>query len=152
MSREDLESLFLREKPALALLAVDEGEPAYPTAVAKAIDSTFPHTCGILAKLEAHGLIKSRPEGRIRYLVLTDRGRTIALALRNLRVVMKEPGPGWGRLERLKQMASTADGPLGLGPLRRDLEKLKGSKDDSLTKAVEALEKKIQDSISAKSA
>jgi DNA-binding MarR family transcriptional regulator len=147
MSREALESLFLREKPALALLAVDEGEPAYPTAVAKAIDSTFPHTCGILAKLEAHGLIKSRPEGRVRYLVLTDRGRKIALALRNLREMMKEPGPGWGRLERLKQMASTADGPLGLGPLRRDLEKLKGSKDDSLTKAVEALEKEILDSI-----
>ena len=60
---------------------------------------------------------------------------------------MKEPGPGWGRLEMLKQMASTADGPLGLGPLRRDLEKLKGSKDDSLTKAVEALEKEILDSI-----
>jgi DNA-binding MarR family transcriptional regulator len=147
MSRAELEGLFLREKPALALLAVAEGEPAYPTAVAKAIDSTFPHTCGILAKLEEHGLINSRPEGRVRYLVLTDRGRKIALALRNLRVAMKEPGPGWGRLERLKQMASTADGPLGLGPLRRDLEKLKGSKDDSLTKAVEALEKEILDSI-----
>lgn len=147
MSKEELESLFLREKPALALLAVAEGEPTYPTSVAKAIDSTFPHTCGVLAKLEEHGLIKSRPEGRVRYLVLTERGRKIALALKNLKEAMKETGPGWVKLDRLKKMASTADGPLGLGPLRRDLEKLKGSKDDSLIKAVEGLEKEILDSI-----
>ncbi len=147
MRREALESLFLREKPALALLAVAEVEPAYPTAIAKRINSTFPHTCSVLAELEEHGLIRSRPEGRVRHLELTERGMEVALALRNLRDALKEPDQAFSRLERLREIAASAEGPLGLGPLRRDLEKLKGSEDMVLARAAEDLEKQVLSSL-----
>jgi DNA-binding MarR family transcriptional regulator len=58
--------------------------------IAKHIDSTFPHTSSILSELEAQGLVKSRPEGRIRYLELTDRGRRIARALQELSDLLKK--------------------------------------------------------------
>jgi hypothetical protein len=38
---ETLVRFFLREKPTLALLAVEEMEPAYAALITKRIDSTF---------------------------------------------------------------------------------------------------------------
>jgi DNA-binding MarR family transcriptional regulator len=145
-----LQRLFLREKPALALLAVGEmeSESAYAAMIAKHIDSTFPHTSSILSELEAQGLVKSRPEGRIRYLELTDRGRRIARALQELSDLLQKSDAMMLRLERLQKTASLADGPgpeaaFRLGPMRRDLAKLKGLGDASLRKAAEELDDKI---------
>ena len=86
---EPLQRLFLREKPVLAILAVGEMEPAYAAMIAKRIDSTFPHTSSILSELEAQGLIKSRPDGRIRYLELTDRGKKLPRPLPNWLICCK---------------------------------------------------------------
>ena len=145
-----MQRLFLREKPVLALLAVGEVEPesAYAAMIAKQIDSTFPHTSSILSELEAQGLVKSRPEGRIRYLELTDRGRRIARALQELSDLLKKSDALMQRLERLQKTASLADGPcpkaeFRLGPMRRDLAKLKGLGDATLRKAAEELDDKI---------
>lgn len=138
--------LFLREKPALALLAVGELQPAYAALIAKRIDSTFPHTSSILSQLEGHGLIRSRPEGRIRYLELTDHGTRVVQALRELFHLLKQPDEQWMRLERLRQMAAVKNGPgfaLQQGPLRRDLAKLKSQGDEELRKAAEELDRQI---------
>jgi len=136
-----LERLLLREKPALALLAVEEMEPAYAAIVAKRIDSTFPHTSSILSQLEDFGLIKARPEGRVRYLQLTDRGKKVANALRELCQLLKEPKEQWKRLERLRPIAaSDSKNPLRLGPLRRDLAKLKSGEDEEIRLAAEELD------------
>lgn len=146
---EGLERIFLREKPTQALLAVGDMNPAYAAVVAKRIDSTFPHTSSILSQLEEHGLIKSRPEGRVRYLELTERGKQIASALRGLRDLLREPDAKWMVLERLKQIiasdgsSSSASGALRLGPLRRDLAKLKGMGDEELAMASGELDKQI---------
>ncbi|HOV51773.1 MAG TPA: hypothetical protein PKV83_02435, partial [Methanothrix sp.] len=102
---ESLKRLFLREKPVLALLAVGELKPAYAAMIAKRIDSTFPHTSSILSELEAHGLIRSRPEGRIRYLELTDRGKRIERALAELFSLLQMPNARCKRLERIRQLA-----------------------------------------------
>ena len=147
MRRSGIESLFLREKPALALLAVAEMEGAYASAVAKRIDSTFPHTISVLAELEEHGLLKAHPQGRVRILELTERGKKVALALRSLREALREPEEGWDRLERLRQIAASGEGPLRLGPLRRDLEKLKASGDEELVKAAEEIERMMLSSM-----
>jgi len=148
--RDPLQRLFLREKPVLALLALGEveQESAYAAMIAKHIDSTFPHTSSILSELEAQGLVKSRPEGRIRYLELTDRGRRIAKALQELSDLLKKSDALMQRLERLQKTASLADGPgpntaFRLGPMRRDLAKLKGMGDATLRKAAEELDDKI---------
>src|SRR5512137_154674 len=143
---EPLERLFLREKPVLALIAVDEIEHAYAALVAKRIDSTFPHTCSIFRELEAHGLIKSRPEGRINYLVLTARGKSVVKALRDLSELLKKQDAMRLRMERLQQMTTStgdADAVLRLGPLRRDLAKLKSQGDELLAKEAEELDKAI---------
>ena len=148
--RDPLQRLFLREKPVLALLAIGDVEPksAYAAMIAKHIDSTFPHTSSILSELEAQGLVKSRPEGRIRYLELTDRGRRIARALQELSDLLQKSDAMMQRLEKLQKNASLADGPgpkaaFRLGPMRRDLAKLKGMGDATLRKAAEELDDKI---------
>lgn len=141
-----LERLFLREKPVLALIAVDEIEHAYGALVAKHIDSTFPHTCSIFRELEAQGLIRSRPEGRINYLELTPRGKSVVKALRDLSELLKGQDAMRLRLERLQQIIfATGEQDAGLrqGPLRRDLAKLKSQGDELLAKDAEELDKAI---------
>lgn len=140
---EGLDRIFLREKPTLALMAVGEMNPAYAALVAKRIDSTFPHTSSILGQMEEHGLIKSRPEGRVRYLELTERGKKVAYALKDLSDLLREPDVQWKLIERLKQVAAEADGSasaLKLGPLRRDVAKLKASDNRELARAAEDLD------------
>jgi DNA-binding MarR family transcriptional regulator len=144
--RDPLQRLFLREKPVLALLAVGEMQSAYAAMIAKRIDSTFPHTSGILSELEVQGLIKSRPEGRIRYLELTDRGKRIAIALQELSDLLQRSDAMTERLERLRKTALLTEGPktaFRLGPLRRDLARLKGQGDAALRKAAEELDNEI---------
>ncbi len=144
--QKPLERLFLREKPVSALIAVDEIEHAYGALVAKHIDSTFPHTCSIFRELEAQGLIKSRPEGRINYLELTPRGKSVVKVLRDLSELLKGQDAMRLRLERLEQMVSTTRGPnagLRLGPLRRDLAKLKSQGDERLRMDAKELDKAI---------
>jgi DNA-binding transcriptional ArsR family regulator len=140
---EGLMRVFLREKPTQALLAVGEMNPAYAAIVAKRIDSTFPHTSSILSLLEEHGLIKARPEGRVRYLELTERGKKTARALKELSDLLQEPDAKWKMLEKLKQIVvfEGANAPsLRLGPLRRDLTKMKETGDEELTRAAEELD------------
>jgi hypothetical protein len=146
-----LERLFLREKPVLALIAVDEIEHAYAALVAKRIDSTFPHTCSIFRDLEAQGLIKSRPEGRINYLELTARGKSVVKALRDLSDLLKGQDAMRLRLERLQMMVSSTKEQgaiLRLGPLRRDLAKLGSLGDELLRRDADELDKAIASLIS----
>lgn len=136
-----MERVFLREKPTQALLAVGEMSPAYAAIVAKRIDSTFPHTSSILSLLEEHGLIKARPEGRVRYLELTERGKKTARALKDLRDLLQEPDSKWKIMARLKQVVafetenvSSNESSLRLGPLRRDLARMKEVGDEELAR------------------
>jgi DNA-binding MarR family transcriptional regulator len=145
-----LERLLLREKPTRALLAVGEMDLAYAALVAKQIDSTFPHTSSILSQLERHGLIRSRPEGRIRYLELTEQGRKVSHALKGLMDLLGEPGRQWMRLDMLRRVINSNDGPSAafrLGPLRRDLMNLRSSGDKDVAKVAEELDRLIQSKI-----
>lgn len=144
---------FLRKKPAIALLAIRDLDLAYASKVAKEIDSTVPHTLKILSEMENQGLIKSKPEGRIRRLDLTDRGEKAALALSNLMEVLGSRGALWKRLERLKEIVEEAkdlqkpEAELRLGPLRRDISQLKDEEDEELRLAAQALDEAIIDVI-----
>lgn len=145
-----LERLILREKPALALLAVGEMNRAYAALVAKQIDSTFPHTSSILSQLEEHGLIRSRPEGRVRYLELTEQGRKVSSTLRNLIELLREPGEQWMMLDVLEQIIISDSGPnaaIRLGPLRRELTKLRSSGNQEIARAAEELDRQIREKL-----
>jgi DNA-binding MarR family transcriptional regulator len=139
--------LFLREKPVLALLAVGEMNPAYAAMIAKRIDSTFPHTSNILSQLEEYGMITSRAEGRIRYLELTEQGIKTAELLKNLMEQMEVPNSQQRKLELLKGVVQSVNGPnpvLKLGPLRRDLSKLLDVNDEQLAKEARELDELIR--------
>lgn len=142
---ESLDWLFLREKPTLALLAVDELDPAYAALVAKRIDSTFPYTSSILSQLEKQGLIRARPEGRVRYLELTSRGRKVTTCLKSLMDALRAPGVHQRKAERLRELiGSEKNGSeLMLGPLRRDVSKLKGLGDEELMRTADELDQMI---------
>ena len=96
------------------------------------------------------GLVRSRPEGRIRRLELTKKGEIVALALSNLMEVLSRSGGEWKKMERLEAVALEAKGltrqeaAFKVGPLRRDLALLKGEdEDEDLSKAVEELDQRI---------
>jgi DNA-binding MarR family transcriptional regulator len=147
---EELKRLFLREKPVLAILAINELKPAYAAVIAKRIDSTFPHTSAIITELETHDLVQSRLDGRIRYLELTDRGRAVARALHDLTSILQRPDALILKLERLQEMAEPWDdsvSALRLGPLRRDIAKLKGQGNAELEKAASDLDGLINDAL-----
>ncbi|UEC43184.1 MAG: hypothetical protein METHAR1v1_1190004 [Methanothrix sp.] len=128
--RGDLTFFFLRDKPAAALLAIRDLDPAYASAVAKEIDSTVPHTLKILAEMEREGLVASAPEGRIRRLFLTERGERAAAAVSNLIEALASRSPTEERIARLEEVVEAARGlpreeaELLIGPLRRDLARL----------------------------
>jgi DNA-binding MarR family transcriptional regulator len=149
MHQEELRRLFLREKPVLALIAIEEMENAYAAQVAKRIDSTMPHTCNILAQMEAEGLITSRPEGRVNYLKLTDRGSSLVLALRQIMDLLAKPDAMSLRLERLREMAEATQEceaetvGLRLGPLRRDLAKIIEQGEEALRDEARRLDEEI---------
>jgi DNA-binding MarR family transcriptional regulator len=147
--RESLDWFFLREKPTLALLAVEELDPAYAALVAKRIDSTFPYTSSILSQLEEQGLIRARPEGRVRYLELTSRGRKVTIGLKSLINALRTPGVHQRKAERLRELISSEKNSsvLGLGPLRRDVSKLKGLGDEELTRTADELDQMIHAAI-----
>lgn len=146
---ESLDWLFLREKPTLALLAVGELDPAYAALVAKRIDSTFPHTSSILTQMEEQGLIRARPEGRVRYLELTDRGRKVAIVLKSLKDTLRAPGVHHQKAERLRQIIvmDKTGSERKLGPLRRDVSRLKGLGDEELRRTADELDRLILESI-----
>lgn len=149
---ESLDWLFLREKPTLALLAVDELDPAYAALVAKRIDSTFPYTSSILSQLEDQGLIRARPEGRVRYLELTSRGRKATTCLKSLIDALRAPGVHQRKAERLRDLIGSEKkgSELGLGPLRRDVSKLKGLGDEELMRTADDLDRMILAAITNK--
>jgi DNA-binding transcriptional ArsR family regulator len=146
---ESLDWLFLREKPTLALLAVDELDPAYAALVSKRIDSTFPYTSSILSQLEEQGLIRARPEGRIRYLELTSRVRKVTAGLKSLIDALRAPGVHQRKAERLRELISSENNgsELMLGPLCRDVSKLKGLGDEELTRTADELDRMIHAAI-----
>ena len=143
--RESPDWLFLREKPTLALLALEELDPAYAALVAKRIDSTFPYTSSILSQLEEQGLIRARPEGRVRYLELTSRGKKVTTGLKSLIDALRAPGVHQRKVERLRELISSdkTGSELELGPLRRDIFKLKSLGDEELIKTADELDQMI---------
>ncbi len=90
MPDENVEKLFLQEKPTLTLLFIGSMEKTYASVISKEIDSTFAHTTRILAKMEQSGLIKFTFDGRIKFVELTKYGKGVETALKDFRNVLSE--------------------------------------------------------------
>ena len=84
MSGENLEQLFLQEKPTLVLLTISSLEKTYASVITKEINSTFAHTTKILSKMNEQGLVKFTLRGRVKYVELTEHGIEIVDAMKDL--------------------------------------------------------------------
>ena len=89
LTTTDLEKFYLQAKPALALLFIGSQKETYASKIFKEIDSTYAHTLKILSRMERHGLIESRPFGRITFFRLTDQGRKVQQALIDFKNALK---------------------------------------------------------------
>ncbi|MFQ6130116.1 MAG: hypothetical protein ACE5OT_04855 [Candidatus Hadarchaeaceae archaeon] len=122
-----LDTLFLQEKPAKALLFVKGSKrPIYTTIVSKEIGATYAHTFNVLSKLEDLGLIHFERIGRIKLVILTELGKETAEALERFNDMMQLAGLE-ARIKRIQQKG------VGLGrttiakrlaPCKRELERL----------------------------
>ena len=90
MPDENVEKLFLQEKPTRALLFIGSMGKTYASVISKEIDSTFAHTTRILSKMEQCGLIRFTFEGRIKFVELTGYGRDVENALKEFRDIIAE--------------------------------------------------------------
>ena len=77
--RNALISLFLKEKPALTMILLrDRSKKWYISALAKMVDTTYPHMVKLINRLEKAGIVKTHKEGRTRYVELTEKGDELA--------------------------------------------------------------------------
>jgi peptidoglycan hydrolase CwlO-like protein len=93
MSREEVENLFLQEKPTLALLTIWSLRKTYASVITKQINSTFAHTTKILSKMDDMGLVQFTSEGRIKYVELTEYGVDVVTNLRDFITTLGENLP-----------------------------------------------------------
>ena len=66
------------------LLCVLKEKTTYITKIAVASRCTYSHAIKIVGELEKKGLLKLAKEGRVKKAVLTEKGKRIAVLLRDL--------------------------------------------------------------------
>jgi DNA-binding MarR family transcriptional regulator len=104
MSREEVENLFLQEKPTLALLTIWSLRKTYASVITKQINSTFAHTTKILSKMADMGLVQFTAEGRIKYVELTEYGVDVVTNLRDFITTLGENLP-----EKYRELVETVE-------------------------------------------
>ena len=76
---DDAVSMFLRIKPAKTLILLrDRSKAWYVSKLAKEVDTTYPHMVKLITRMEQLGIVRTRKEGRTRYVELTDKGEELA--------------------------------------------------------------------------
>ncbi|AKB28244.1 hypothetical protein MSSIT_1525 [Methanosarcina siciliae T4/M] len=103
MSDDDVEKLFLQEKPTLALLFIGSMGKTYASVISKEIDSTFAHTTRILSKMEQSGLIRFTFEGRIKFVELTEYGKEVETALKEFRNIITAESPASEEIQKTEE-------------------------------------------------
>ncbi len=76
---DDVASIFIKVKPARTLILLrDRSRVWYVSKLAKEVDTTYPHMVKLISRLESLGIVRTRKEGRTRYVELTDAGEELA--------------------------------------------------------------------------
>lgn len=93
MSEDDqIEDLFVNEKPCLFLMAVNQGEEPIASDISERIDTTYAYTIRIRKKLESAGLVQRQKHGRRQLLSLTEEGKRATDAIGNLYGTLRDVG------------------------------------------------------------
>ncbi len=77
--------LFLKVKPSKAIILLrDRRRKWYVSALAKEVDTTYPHMVKLIRRFEELGIVRTQKEGRTRYVELTELGDELAHDLEGL--------------------------------------------------------------------
>ena len=80
--KDSLGMLFLKEKQARLLLHLArEGREWNLSGLSKEADVTYVHTSRFVSKCEEEGIVSVERHGRIKMLVLTEKGRDLASSI-----------------------------------------------------------------------
>ncbi len=89
IKKESLFETFLRKKPAMLLLNLNNGHTAkYGSVIAKHINCTYSHTIKLLKEMEKFGLVNFQKMGRIKTITLTEKGKEAAKSVGRLKEVL----------------------------------------------------------------
>ena len=70
---------FFREKPAMMLVTLlNKNNDVYASSLAKIVDCTYSHVVKILQEMQKAGLISFEKQGRLKVLILTEKGTEVA--------------------------------------------------------------------------
>ncbi len=83
--KNELVNLILHEKPSKIILGLRyAGGKTYPAMLSKFADCTYAHTVKILDILEKYQIIKFEKDGRIKNVILTEKGEEIGFLLEQI--------------------------------------------------------------------
>lgn len=82
--------IFFRRKPAMMLVSLKKNtRMRYGSVLAKEVDCTYSHAVKILQTLEELKLVEFEKKGRIKLIVLTQKGREVADAIEAIQGLVK---------------------------------------------------------------
>jgi predicted transcriptional regulator len=82
--------IFFRRKPALMLVSLKKNtRMRYGSILAKEVDCTYSHAVKILQTLEELKLVVFEKKGRIKVIKLTNKGKDVAEAIKNIKNLVK---------------------------------------------------------------
>jgi len=84
--KNNMVSLFLREKPVKLLLALSTADkrPKYVSTLSKEINCTYSHTVRLLEQFRELGLVKFTKVSRVKYIELTEDGKDLIIQLQGV--------------------------------------------------------------------
>ena len=86
MKTKEIFKVFLREKPAMMLVALKNSKnEIYASSLAKSIDCTYSHVVKILQQMQKAGLVNFNKQGRLKLLSLTKKGQDVAEMIDSIR-------------------------------------------------------------------
>ncbi|MFT4282868.1 MAG: hypothetical protein ACMXX6_00400 [Candidatus Woesearchaeota archaeon] len=79
-------STFFREKPTMMLINLyNSSNEIYASNLAKNVDCTYSHVVKVLQEMQKANIISFEKQGRLKIIILTEKGKKIAKNLDEIR-------------------------------------------------------------------
>lgn len=87
-----MENIILKQKQAKILIALrDNTQDWYISTLAKATGTTYVHACNFLSTCENLGIVSSEKHGKLKIIMLTDKGVKLADMLNSINSLVNQP-------------------------------------------------------------
>ena len=145
--------LFLHEKTVGILLTIldfeERGEKIYPLSISNLLNSPYSYVSKVLGEFERLCLVESKLEGRTRIVRLTDYGKRIATALRDLKKLLERDIVAESRLDFLKRIFENGQKDFySLAPILAELEILiSKTRDEVVLEEAKRMKKMVEEMI-----